>query len=59
MAASFAQVLGTYGIPVAWTRRVPLARTRLGAGVLAGARAALPGGRAEDLLTWLRTPGAA
>ena len=56
-AALFAQVLGTYGIPVAWARRVPLARTRLGAGVLAGARAALPGGRAEDLLTWLRTPG--
>ena len=56
-AALFAQVLGTYGIPVAWSRRVPLARTRLGAGVLAGARAALPGGRAEDLLTWLRTPG--
>src|SRR5829696_2545142 len=56
-AALFAQVLGTYGIPVAWTRWVPLARTRLGAGVLAGARAVLPGGRAEDLLTWLRTPG--
>ena len=36
---------------------MPLARTRLGAGVLAGARAALPGGRAEDLLAWLRTPG--
>ena len=32
-------------------------RTRLGAGVLAGARAALPGGAAADLLTWLRTPG--
>ena len=56
-AALFAQVLGTYGIPVAWSRRVRLDRTRLGAGVLAGARAALPGGRAEDLLTWLRTPG--
>src|SRR3954470_21568133 len=56
-AALFAQVLDTYGIPVAWSRRVPLARTRLGAGVLAGARAALPGGRAEDLLAWLRTPG--
>ncbi len=53
-AALFAQVLGTYGIPVAWSRRVPLARTRLGAGVLAGARAALPGGRVEDLLAWLR-----
>jgi ATP-dependent helicase/DNAse subunit B len=56
-AALFAQVLGTYGIPVAWSRKAQLARTRLGAGVLAGARAALPGGRADDLLTWLRTPG--
>ena len=39
-------------------RRVPLGRTRLGAGVLArraGARSA--GGTAADLLTWLRTPG--
>jgi ATP-dependent helicase/DNAse subunit B len=58
-AALFAQVLGTYGIPVAWSRQVPLARTRLGAGVLAGARAALARGRAEDLLAWLRTPGMA
>ena len=41
-AALFAQVLGTYGIRVGWSRRVPLARTRLGAGVLAGVRAALP-----------------
>ncbi len=56
-AGLFAQVLAGYEIPVAWSRRVPLARTRLGAGVLAGARAALPGGSAEDLLTWLRTPG--
>ena len=56
-AALFAQVLGTYGIRVGWSRRVPLARTRLGAGVLAGARAALPGGTVEDLLAWLRTPG--
>ena len=55
--ALFAQVLAGYGIPVSHDRRVPLARTRLGAGVLAGARAALPGGAAEDLLTWLRTPG--
>ena len=43
-AALFAQVLGAYGIPVGYARRVPLGRTRLGAGVLAGARAALPGG---------------
>src|SRR3954469_25176350 len=56
-AALFAQVLGAYGIPVGHARRVPLARTRLGAGVLAAARAALPGGRADDLLAWLRTPG--
>ena len=55
--ALFAQVLAGYGIPVSHDRRVPLARTRLGAGVLAGARAALPGAAAEDLLTWLRTPG--
>src|SRR4051794_15567197 len=56
-AELFAQVLRAYGIPVGHARRVPLARTRLGAGVLAGARAALPGGRAADLLAWLRTPG--
>src|SRR5215216_4698879 len=55
--ALFAQVLAGYGIPVSHDRRVPLVRTRLGAGVLAGARAALPGGTAADLLTWLRTPG--
>src|SRR4051812_13806790 len=56
-AELFAQVLRAYGIPVGHARRVPLARTRLGAGVLAAARAALPGGRAGDLLAWLRTPG--
>ncbi|HTE60271.1 MAG TPA: hypothetical protein VK631_07955, partial [Solirubrobacteraceae bacterium] len=55
--ALFAQVLAGYGIPVSHDRRVPLGRTRLGAGVLAGARAGLPGGTAADLLTWLRTPG--
>ena len=55
--ALFAQVLAGYGIPVSHDRRVPLAQTRLGAGVLAGARAARPGGTAADLLTWLRTPG--
>ena len=55
--ALFAQVLAGYGIPVSHDRRVALAETRLGAGVLAGARAALPGGTPADLLTWLRTPG--
>ena len=50
-------VLESYGVPVSFERRIPLARTRLGAGVLAGARAAMPHGTAADLLTWLRTPG--
>ncbi len=53
----FAQVLEGYGIPLARERRTPLARTRLGAGILAFARAALPGGTAADVITWLRTPG--
>ena len=56
-AALFAQVLEAYGIPVAHVRRVRFSATRLGAGVLAYARAALPGGSASDLLAWLRTPG--
>jgi ATP-dependent helicase/DNAse subunit B len=51
------QVLATYGVPVSLERRTELGRTRLGAGVLAAARAALPEGTASDLLTWLRTPG--
>jgi RecB family exonuclease len=51
------QVLESYGVPISLDRRIALARTRLGAGVLAGARAALPGGTATDLTTWLRTPG--
>src|SRR4051794_27475996 len=50
------QVLESYGLPVERTERVALSRTRLGAGMLAYARAAL-GGTAQDLLTWLRTPG--
>jgi hypothetical protein len=52
----FAQVLESYGIPVARDRRTPFAHTRLGSGVLAFARAAL-GGTAMDVVTWLRTPG--
>jgi RecB family exonuclease len=56
-AGVLGQVLESYGIPVSLERRIPLGRTRLGAGVLAGARAALPGGAAADVLTWLRTPG--
>ena len=56
-AGVLGQVLESYGVPVSLERRIPLGRTRLGAGVLAGARAALPGGTAADVLTWLRTPG--
>ena len=56
-AALIAQVLRTYGVPVAHAPRVALSATRLGAGVLAFARAALEGGTAADLLAWLRTPG--
>jgi len=55
--ALVAQVLEGYGIPVTHDHRVPFRRTRLGAGVLAAVRAALPDGTAADLLTWLRTPG--
>ena len=56
-AGVLGQVLADYGIPVSLERRIPLGGTRLVAGLLAGARAALPGGTAADLLTWLRTPG--
>jgi PD-(D/E)XK nuclease superfamily len=52
-----AQVFDEYGIPVARDRWSPLSRTRLGAGLLGGARAALGTGTAADLLCWLRTPG--
>jgi RecB family exonuclease len=56
-AGVLGQVLESYGVPVSLERRIPLGRTRLGAGVLAAARAALPGGTAADVLTWIRTPG--
>ena len=56
-ATVLGQVLDSYGIPVSLERRITLGRTRLGAGVLAGARAVLPGGTTGDVLTWLRTPG--
>lgn len=56
-APLLAQVLEAYGLPVERVERPTLARTRLGAGVLAFGRAALPDGTAADVLTWLRTPG--
>jgi RecB family exonuclease len=55
-AGTLARGLAAYGVPVTRDHQVPLSHTRLGAGLLAGARAAL-GGSAADLLRWLRTPG--
>ena len=49
--------LAAYGVPVAPDLALAFARTRLGAGVLAFARAAGPAGTAADVLSWLRTPG--
>jgi ATP-dependent helicase/DNAse subunit B len=56
-AGPLARALSAYEVPVTREHEVPLRRTRLGAGLLAAARAALPGGTAGDLLRWLRTPG--
>ncbi|MCW2954756.1 MAG: ATP-dependent nuclease subunit B-like protein, partial [Conexibacter sp.] len=58
-AALIEQVFGAYGIPYALDRRVPLAHTALGRGLLALARCALLPERAtaQDLIVYLRTPG--
>jgi len=58
-AALLEQVLAAYGVPYALQRRIPLAHTALGRGLLALARCALRPGEAgpRDLLTYLRTPG--
>ncbi|MBI5103749.1 MAG: hypothetical protein HZB46_01940, partial [Solirubrobacterales bacterium] len=51
------QVLRDYGIPHAMERRMPAGHTALGRGLLALLRCAVLEGAADDLLTWLRTPG--
>jgi ATP-dependent helicase/DNAse subunit B len=51
------QVFGAYGIPYSIDRRLPFGHTGLGRGLLALIRASGPAGTAEDLLTYLRTPG--
>ena len=51
------RVFAEAGVPVALERRVPVAHTTLGRGLLALLAAALPGGTADDLLAWLRVPG--
>lgn len=50
-------VFGTYGIPHSVDRRVPLAHTALGRGLLALLRCASGNGGATDLLAYLRTSG--
>jgi ATP-dependent helicase/DNAse subunit B len=51
------QVFEAYDIPFSIDRTVPLRQTAVGRGLLALLRCALLEGTAEDLLTWLRTPG--
>jgi len=58
-AALLGQVLSAYGVPHVLERRVPLAQTALGRGLIALARCALAPEQATpaDLLAYLRTPG--
>ena len=51
------QVFGAYGIPYSIDRKLPFGHTGLGRGLLALIRSSTPGGAAEDLLAYLRTPG--
>ncbi|MEA2191896.1 MAG: hypothetical protein QOI73_2017, partial [Solirubrobacteraceae bacterium] len=57
VAALVEQIFGAYGIPHAVDRRLPAGHTALGRGLLGLLRAAGEGGRVEDLLAYLRTPG--
>jgi ATP-dependent helicase/DNAse subunit B len=56
-ASTIEQVFGAYGIPYAIDRRLALRHTGLGRGLLALLRCSGDGAAAEDLLTYLRTPG--
>jgi ATP-dependent helicase/DNAse subunit B len=56
-AALIAQVFTELEVPYALDRWIPAGHTALGRGVVALLRCALAGGSADDLLTWLRTPG--
>ena len=51
------RVFSEAGVPIALERRVPVAHTALGRTLIALLAVVLPGGSAEDLLTWLRVPG--
>jgi ATP-dependent helicase/DNAse subunit B len=56
-ASLLEQVFGAYGIPYSIEHAVPLGHTGLGRGLLALMRSTGSDGSAEDLLTYLRTPG--
>jgi ATP-dependent helicase/DNAse subunit B len=56
-ASTIEQVFGAYGIPYSIDRRLPLRHTGVGRGLLALLRCASGDAGAEDLLTYLRTPG--
>ncbi|HEU4974612.1 MAG TPA: PD-(D/E)XK nuclease family protein [Baekduia sp.] len=51
------QVFRAYDVPVALRRQIVVGHTALGRGLVALVRCALLDGTADDLLTWLRTPG--
>lgn len=51
------RVFAEAGVPIALERRVPVAHTTLGRGLLALLATVLPGGTGDDLLAWLRVPG--
>jgi ATP-dependent helicase/DNAse subunit B len=55
----YEEVLSHLGIPVAVDAHVPFSGTAAGRGLLALLRAALTGGEAADVLTFLRIPGRA
>ncbi len=56
-AALLVEVFGAFGVPVALTRDVAFGHTALGRGLVALLRCALHDASAENLLSWLRTPG--
>ncbi|HEV2058024.1 MAG TPA: hypothetical protein VGR11_01625, partial [Solirubrobacteraceae bacterium] len=56
-AALLAEIFGAFDVAVALDRRVALGHTPLGRGLVGLLRCAVPGGSAEDLLAYLRTPG--
>ena len=55
----YRRVLNRFDIPVAVQADLAVARTATGAGLIALLDAAVGGGRASDLLAYLRTPGVA